>query len=114
MAAKPALSSSPLAHFPASYGYGQHRTNESAVAACRSNRRSQSLARIAAASEEMNWSVGLLRALLEELYVDEEISQFLGDPRQLPRRRYPQAVVLAIAIRHSWQVDDLRRLTRRL
>jgi hypothetical protein len=52
--------------------------------------------------------------LLQELWVDEDIVPFLGCPRDLPLDRFPQAVALAIALRHSWRDDDLARIAGRL
>ena len=60
------------------------------------------------------WSSRLLCVLLEELYVDEEITDFVGDPRRLPVARYPQALIVALALRHSWRPDDFQRLLKRL
>lgn len=52
--------------------------------------------------------------LIEELYVEEDFNALLGDPKRLPRRRYPQAILLALALRHSWRPDDLACVLRRL
>ena len=52
--------------------------------------------------------------LIEELYVEEEFRALLGDPEVLPRRRYPQAIALALALRHSWRPDDLACILGRL
>ena len=62
----------------------------------------------------MKWSPRLLVVLLEELHVGNEIVQLVGDPRRVERRRYPHAVAVALALRHSWRPDDLQRLVRRL
>ncbi len=55
-----------------------------------------------------------MTALIEELYVEDDFHALLGDPKDLPRRRYPQAVALALALRHSWRPDDLACILRRL
>lgn len=52
--------------------------------------------------------------LIEELYVEDDFNALLGDPKRLPRRRYPQAILLALALRHSWRPDDLGCILRRL
>jgi hypothetical protein len=52
--------------------------------------------------------------LIEELYIEEEFNALLGDPEVLPRRRYPQAIALALVLRHSWRPDDLACILRRL
>ncbi len=62
----------------------------------------------------LRWSHALLNLLLEELYVDEEIATFLGDVDHLPTDRFPQAVAVALALRHSWRKDDFDRLATRL
>ncbi len=52
---------------------------------------------------------------MQEFYVDDEITQALGTaPRQLPRRRYAQAVAVALVLRHSWRADDLADILERL
>jgi hypothetical protein len=58
--------------------------------------------------------VNLVDVLIEELYVAEDFNALLGDPQCLPRRRYPQAILLALALRHSWRPDDLGCILRRL
>ena len=65
-------------------------------------------------TNDARWSGRLLCVLLEELYVDEQAAELLGDLRRLPIKRYPQAIVVALAIRHSWRVDDLRRILKRI
>ena len=55
-----------------------------------------------------------MTALIEELYVEDELHALLGEPKDLPRRRYPQAIALALALRHSWRPDDLACILRRL
>ena len=57
----------------------------------------------------------ILRKLgIEEFYVEDEFRALLGDPKVLPRRRYPQAIALALALRHSWRPDDLACILSRL
>ena len=56
----------------------------------------------------------MVTALIEELYVEEEFNALLGDPEVLPLWRYPQAIALAVALRHSWRPDDLACILRRL
>ena len=60
------------------------------------------------------WSLAMLQALVEELYVGEEFVRLLGDPRRLPVGRYPQAVAIALALRHSWRAEDFQRTVNRL
>jgi len=69
---------------------------------------------LAAPTHKISWSSNLVTALIEELYVEDEFHALLGDPKDLPRRRYPQAIALALALRHSWRPDDLACILRRL
>jgi hypothetical protein len=56
-----------------------------------------------------------LELLIEELYVDESIDHLLGEhPRDLPTRRYPEAIAVALILRHSWRADDLAWIVERL
>jgi hypothetical protein len=56
----------------------------------------------------------LLDALIDELHVVEEFTALLGPPQQIPLRHYPQAIAVAMALRHSWRPDLLRRFARRI
>jgi hypothetical protein len=62
----------------------------------------------------LRWSEQLLAVLIDELYVDEDFVALLGEPEMLPVRRYPQALAVALALRHSWRPDDFARLVKRL
>jgi hypothetical protein len=56
-----------------------------------------------------------LELLIEELYIDESIDDLLGaHPRNLPTRRYPEAIAVALILRHSWRADDLACIVERL
>ena len=77
-------------------------------------RRQQLLRSLVAQTDKLPWSSSLVTALIEELYVEEEFNALLGDPEVLPLRRYPQAIALALALRHSWRPDDLACILRRL
>jgi hypothetical protein len=49
-----------------------------------------------------------LELLIEELYIDESLNDLLGEhPRDLPTRRYAEAIAAALILRHSWRADDL-------
>jgi hypothetical protein len=68
-----------------------------------------------AATATLRWSQSLMEVLLEELYVDDGLEELLGkSPSQLPVRRYPQAVAVALILRHSWRADDLACILARL
>lgn len=55
-----------------------------------------------------------MTTLLCELNVDETFTKLVGRPSGLPARRYPQAVVVALALRHSWRREELVKFARRL
>jgi hypothetical protein len=56
-----------------------------------------------------------LELLIEELYIDESIEALLGEhPHALPTRRYPEAIAVALILRHSWRADDLACIVERL
>ncbi len=77
-------------------------------------RRQQLLRSLVAQTDKLPWSASLVTVLIEELYVEDEFNALLGDPEVLPLRRYPQAIALALALRHSWRTDDLACILRRL
>ena len=57
----------------------------------------------------------MLELLIEELYIDESIEALLGEhPHALPTRRYPEAIAVALILRHSWRADDLVCIVERL
>lgn len=60
------------------------------------------------------WSRTLLNLLLDELHTEDSFAGLVGSPRRLSVHRYPQAVAVAIALRNSWQPDQLTRLAKRL
>ena len=63
----------------------------------------------------LRWSASLLELLIEELYIDESIEALLREhPQALPRRRYPEAIAVALILRHSWRADDLACIVERL
>jgi hypothetical protein len=56
-----------------------------------------------------------MKVLLEELYVDDGLEELLGKPsNKLQTRQYPQAVAVALILRHSWRADDLACILQRL
>jgi hypothetical protein len=52
--------------------------------------------------------------LLEDLHVEDEVIELIGNLDRLPVHRYPQAVAVALALRHSWRPDDFEELVDRL
>ncbi len=68
-----------------------------------------------AATESLRWSPALVELLFEELYVDDSIEELLGARvRELQKRQYPQAIAIALVIRHSWLPQDLACILKRL
>jgi hypothetical protein len=62
----------------------------------------------------MTWNKRLIAVLLEELWIDDLFKQLMGDARRLPKERYPQAVAVALLLRHSWRPDTLAHLAKQL
>jgi hypothetical protein len=62
----------------------------------------------------MRWSRTLIRLLLNELVVGDDVSLLVGRLDDLPARRFPQALAVALALRYSWREDHLRNMMRRL
>jgi hypothetical protein len=79
----------------------------------RREQREAVLRRFVARSIRLRWTPRLIQLLLDELLVGDELHAFI-DIRLLPRRRYPQAVAVALALRHSYREDLLRAFLRRL
>jgi len=50
---------------------------------------------------------------LEELYVEDEIAGLFASTHH-PVETIPQVVAVAIALRHSWHMEDFYRIVRRL
>ncbi len=69
---------------------------------------------IADRTAKLPWSRMLLRLLLEDIRIDDLFLDVVGKPEALPVNRYPQAVATALALRHSWQRDDLVTFSKRL
>jgi hypothetical protein len=68
----------------------------------------------AARATTLPWSRALLKAAIEELYPDALFTEVVGDLDRVPRRRWPQILAIAVALRHSWRRDGLARLASRL
>lgn len=80
----------------------------------RTQLRQRAVRLIAERTATLAWSPMLLRLLLEDIRPDELFLQVLGKPDRIAVKRYPQAVALALALRHSWQRDDLLSFSKRL
>ena len=80
----------------------------------RTEAREASLRAFADQSRDLAWTPRLWRLLLDELHVSDDFQALVPASRTLPPSRYPHALAIALAERHSWTPADLRRLTRRL
>jgi len=76
--------------------------------------RTQEVRLITERAKNLKWSPLLLDLLLQELFVDDAVSHAVGNIRRLPRRQYAEALAIALVLRHSWRVDDLREMATRL
>ena len=63
----------------------------------------------------LDWSPALFATLLEELGEHDGLESLLGQvPTDLIVVAYPQAIALALILRHSWQPHHLRRILESL
>jgi ParB/RepB/Spo0J family partition protein len=69
---------------------------------------------VAARTTKLPWSRMLLRLVLEEIQIDDLFIELVGKPEALPVRRYPQALAVALTLRHSWQRERLLPFAKRL
>jgi hypothetical protein len=68
----------------------------------------------AARATKLRWSRALLKAAIQELYPDDLFEEIVGDLDRVPRRLWPQALAVAIALRHTWRRDGLTRIAGQL
>src|SRR5947207_7558976 len=76
--------------------------------------RPRALRLFAARTATLPWSRALLKLVVRELYPDDLFSELIGNLDRVPRRRWPQVIALAVALRHSWRQDGLTQLARSL
>ncbi len=76
--------------------------------------RPRALRLFAARTTKLPWSRALLKLVVRELYPDDLFSELIGNLDRVPRRRWPQVIALAVALRHSWRQDGLTRLVQSL
>ena len=69
---------------------------------------------LAARTRHLAWSRALVSLLLEELQPDDLFAEIVGTPNRLTPSQFPQAVAIALLLRHSWRQVDLTRVARRL
>lgn len=94
---------------------GKRSDTPSSATRWRRETRPRLLRSAVAATESLRWSPALLGLLLEELYADDGLAELLGTHVEaLDTRQYPQAIALALLLRHSWRPDDLASILDRL
>ena len=76
--------------------------------------RPRALRLFAARTATLPWSRALLKLVVRELYPDDLFAELIGNVDRVPRRRWPQVVALAVALRHSWRQDGLAQIVRSL
>jgi hypothetical protein len=80
----------------------------------REHLRPRAMRLFAARTARLHGSRTLLKLLVEELYPDDLFTELVGDLDRVPRRRWPQIVAIAVALRHSWRRDSLASIAKRL
>jgi hypothetical protein len=80
----------------------------------RRDHRFEDLCGLADSARGLEWSRGLLYALLEELHVSDDFDVLVGRVARLPTSQYPRLVAVALLLRHSWCPEDLERAATRL
>src|SRR5207237_3662839 len=76
--------------------------------------RPRTLRLFAARTATLPWSRALLKLVVRELYPDDLFAELIGNLDRVPRRRWPQVVALAVALRHSWRQDGLTQIVKSL
>ena len=69
--------------------------------------RLRALRLFASRTTKLQWTRALLKLVVRELHPDDLFSELIGNLDRVPRRRWPQVVALAVALRHSWREDGL-------
>jgi hypothetical protein len=47
------------------------------------------------------------------LHIDATFTELVGRPAGLATRKYPQAIAVALALRHSWRREELVKFAKR-
>jgi hypothetical protein len=76
--------------------------------------RPSAMRQLAARTATLRWSRALLNALVAELYPDALFTELVGHLDRVPRRQWPHALAIAVALRLSWRRDGLPRLAKQL
>jgi len=69
---------------------------------------------IAARTRDLAWSRALVSLLLDELQPDDLFTTLVGASNRIEPSQFPQAVAIALLLRHSWRQVDLTRIASRL
>jgi hypothetical protein len=80
----------------------------------RDEMRPRAMRLFAARTTNLAWSRALLKLVVGELFPDDLFKGLVGNLDRVPRRRWPQVVAIALALRHSWRRDGLKRIAKRL
>lgn len=80
----------------------------------REESRVRELRRLLRSTANLKLTRELLLLVLEELAIDDDFEELVGDPEAIPTARFPQAIAMAIALRHSWRRDDLESIAETL
>jgi hypothetical protein len=91
------------------------RAKQHADAECwRRELRPRAMRLMAARTRHLAWSRALVSLLLTELQPDDLFTKIVGTPNRLTPSQFPQAVAIALLLRHSWRQVDLTRIAKRL
>jgi len=80
----------------------------------REESRIKELRRLLRGTANLKLTRELLLLVLEELAIDDDFDELVGDPAAIPPSRFPQAIAMAVALRHSWRRDDLESIAENL
>ena len=80
----------------------------------RRDHRFEDLGGLADSARGLEWSRGLLHALLEELHISDDFDVLVGRVARQPASQYPRLLAIALLLRHSWCPEDLERTATQL
>ena len=90
------------------------RPSNSATRRWRRDTRANAVRAAVSTTKALRWNPRLIEVVLEELYVDDHFEKLLAAPHDLRPGQYPQAIAVALILRHSWHPDDLACMLKRL
>ena len=80
----------------------------------RQHHRDDVLHELATGAHSLEWTRGLVTALLDELYVTDEFDRLVGPLSRVPASQFPRLIAIALLLRHSWSPYDLSRTGKRI